>query len=409
MSNFDFYPGRFELLSVELSKDGSGINMTPMVLEINQNSSIVDSSVLVEFTVSDSRGVLSTFPIDHGDRLDYTLKFSGETKDFTVFVNKIESIENLESKRIYTIQCVSLLEFTSYTQRISRSFQGTSSDIAKSVFSEYSVQDLGLWEQSLGNQQLVVPFKSPVEVINMMSKRSRSIDTNSLMYFFQDSNHRYNFCSLEALTKMYKGNPIDTYVYNSDTSSKNGIPNSESVRKEILDLTYLDTSDVRSRVHSNGIVGGLTFTDITTGTFHTYGYDYVEEFNPDDRLNDKPLFENKVFPTGGGNYHHENLQTNTNSLEYNRKFDNSLIKRGQLNTSESIEITVKGNTVLDIGKVVEVLIPSVEVKNDQQSDPFDNRYSGKYLIVAKRDLYQNNEHSSIMILSKDSRIEGNYE
>ena len=409
MSNFDFYPGRYELLEVRLSKDGSGINITPMVLEINQHASIVDTSVLVEFTVVDARGVLSTFPIDHGDRLDYTVKFADGSKDFTVYVTKVESIENLENRRLFTIQCVSLMEFVSYTQSISRSFQGTSSDIAQTIFKEYSTEELGIWEQSLGNQQLVVPYMSPTKVISMLSSRSRSELTNSLMYFFQDSNHRYNFCSLESLTKMYKDNPIDTYTYNGDTSSNNGIPNSESVRKEIIDLKFLDSSDMRERVMTNGIVGTMTYTDITTGILYTRGYSYSDEFNAEERLNEKPLFQKDVFPLGGGTYTHYNMTTNTNGLEYNKQYDNSITKRGQLNISESLEITVRGNTVLDVGKVIEVLIPSVEEKNEQQTDPFDKRFSGKYLVIAKRDMYQKNEHITVMIISKDSRIEGNYE
>ena len=61
---------------------------------------------------------------------------------------KIKNISDLETQRMYIIQCVSNLFFESFHQKLSQSFEGPLNDIAFKIYEKYTDEPFGIFEAS---------------------------------------------------------------------------------------------------------------------------------------------------------------------------------------------------------------------------------------------------------------------
>ena len=90
--------------------------------------------------------------------------------------------------------------------------------------------------------------------------------------------------------------------------------------------------------------------------------------------------------------------------KFNKPSSTSNIRFNSLDDSQIIDILVVGNEAVDIGQIIELEVSSPEPASDNRTDKLDKRFSGKYYVVAKRDVYTEDTHTMSIGLTKESQI-----
>jgi len=401
---FQFVPGRVKFDSVFISKRGKNTDITALVAEVNIYSSITDITSVANFLIIDAKSVLSNLPIETGDTITLAVSYTDVQQVHTFVISKIENIENHARQISYSIKGVSQLFYNSMFTTLSRSYTGTTAEIAQNIYLANTKEKFGLWEKSTGVQSLVVPSWSPIKTIHWLAKRSTSnIDTTRFL-FFQDSVQKYHFTPVEKFRDLYKNQPVAKYTYrknNEMIGKDNSMPNSAAAMQTILSIEYHDYLDAELQAIT-GKFGGTRFvTDVNTKTLEVITYDYWRDFKKDKSLNGNPMWRRNTEPKGFNQF--DTLMTNTHSTaEKNKVSDVSNIRVSSLDKGQYITIVVHGNQTLELGQVIEIEIPAAEPKTDRMRDQFDQRWSGKYYVVAKRDMFNKEKKQTALTLAKES-------
>lgn len=407
MSNtFQFVPGRIKFDEVIIKKKDNETNITDLIVEVNIESSLSMTSAQANFMVLDAKNVLSNLPIESGDEISFTVTYADGPLTMSFVVVHITEINDLQSQRTYNLKCCSKLQYYSMYRNISRSYFGATSDIAFQIFKENTTESFGIWEASVGGQSLIIPNWSPVKALDWLAKRSTAAYDDTRFYFYQDSFGRYNFTPIEKFRELYREKTPIKYTYRKNNQmkevNKESIPNSAALANTILEIEFHDAYDFEL-ASRGGRLGGIRFqTDINTKTMNVTTYNYWRDFARESRLNDYPTWSVNTDATTGL-LQYDNVLSYTNPrIALNKVNDRSNIKQSSIDESQLITIVVKGNQTVDLGMVVDIEIPSPEPKTDNMRDQFDRRWSGKYYVVAKRDMYTKEIKQTAMTLTKES-------
>jgi len=411
MSNFSFAPGRVKYEKVLITKsDGSkaSSDVTALVGEVNIFSSLIDPATIGNFYFYDAINFLSGFPIEAGDIIELFVSYPDVQKQFKFYVEKIEDIIDNQKERTYCVKGIGELGFRSFYTNISRHFKGTPSDIALQIFKDNTREKFGLWDASLGGQSLIVPYWNPIKTIKWLARRSTSIVDTTRFHFWQDSNQIYHFAPIERMRDVYKKQNVQKFVYGrlnfmqgQDGSKR---PNSEASMETIEEITYHDAFDIRNQI-DKGKLGGIRFqTDLTTKTVDIVTFNYWNNFKKDKSLNGNPSWPRNDSMVNGSLQFDTVARWIANDIELNKINDISNIRYSTLDQSQYIDIVVQGNQVTDVGHVVQIDIVTPAPRTEQTKDILDQRWSGKYFVIAKRDMYSNDGHKMALTLSKESLI-----
>jgi hypothetical protein len=171
----------------------------------------------------------------------------------------------------------------------------------------------------------------------------------------------------------------------------------------ILDLSYDDCFDY-SRQVNEGKLNGIRFeTDLNSKFLKVTSYDYWSNFDKNKSLNNNPSWSKT---TKEGKIISDTILSNiSTNIIVNNVSDISNIRKTSLDYSQYLNIIVHGNQTVDIGQVIEVEVPSPESVTDDMRSRIDMRWSGKYYVVAKRDMFTKQEYKTALTLSKESMIE----
>ena len=128
------FPGKWELKKAEVIRGADSLEITKLVSEFNVYASIIDPTIVGELLVIDGRNILSGLPVQGGDLVKLSIDITGEIREYTLRIAQIKNISDLETQRMYIIQCVSNLFFESFHQKLSQSFEGPLNDIAFKIY-----------------------------------------------------------------------------------------------------------------------------------------------------------------------------------------------------------------------------------------------------------------------------------
>lgn len=412
MSNtFQNYAGRYKLEYVTLKNLTKEIDITELISEVNIYSSIVDPSNVARIVVSDARNVLSNFPLKGGDYIEFKIGWTDVSHIYRFTVTSVEDIANLESQRDYIITAITDFAFRSNYEKISRHYLGTTSEIAFSVFEQHAGESYGIWSDSVGHQNIVVPNWSPLQTISWLAGRSRAVNDAVRFRFFQDSKQVFHFMPIENALDLYKDNPPLRYSLfkNVNRDARNGeeLPNSAADMLSIDRLEYNNAFDLTQDLQSGVIAGRRLNTNYTYKTLDVLNYNYFDQFERRNYLNPQPTYFDGDFFPGKLDYDVSASRMADMIPGVNHTTDVSSIKRSTIEgATQGISIEVKGNQTVDIGQILEIEIPSPEPHSQNQRDKRDLNWSGKYYVVGKRDVFDRERHRIVMDLVKESLVAG---
>jgi hypothetical protein len=221
------------------------------------------------------------------------------------------------------------------------------------------------------------------------------------MVFFQDSKQFWNFTTVSNLRNLYSG--AVTYRYNQNSFSiKDGVPNQEAMVNEIISLSYpTNAFDIYKEFNKGNIKNTFFTLDPTSKTVSVNSYDYWNHYS-NKSLN--PVRSWKEENMGIGNIVTSYATTLSTHLPEFRTMYDAYDEGFAIQESQTLEIVIHGNHLIDVGQIINIEIPSQEPVTSGQDSKLDNVWSGKYYIMAKRDQIDKNGHRVALRLAKDSFI-----
>ena len=380
------FPGKWELKKAEVIRGADSLEITKLVSEFNVYASIIDPTIVGELLVIDGRNILSGLPVQGGDLVKLSIDITGEIREYTLRIAQIKNISDLETQRMYIIQCVSNLFFESFHQKLSQSFEGPLNDIAFKIYEKYTDEPFGIFEASKGSEKIIIPNWNPIKALTWLAARAESLEQQVRFRFFQDTKGFYNFMPIEKALTNYKDNPPFEFVYRGNASGDKDF-------FAIKNLVFNPASYDLGKALREGYLKGRAFDiNISKKTLGIVDYDYFKIFDKKDYLNDYPSYYKQDFGVG-------KIKMDL-STAGSKKTNLSDLKRTSVTDyNQLVQITIFGNSEIDVGQVVELDIPNPDPGDNKEQDKL---WAGKYYVIGKRDLYTGDNCSMVLDCAKES-------
>jgi len=439
------------------TSEEEGVNIQKLVVEMNIYESINKNSVSGTLVIVDSVNLIGNLPIQGTERLSFKLATPG-THEFDTIVDCSEETGHpmhiyklTNKKQLNEGTCSYVLHFCSreflrnLRTRVSEAFTGTIDQMVYKILTDENYLDSKrtLFYQATRNQdKLVVPNMRPFKAIEMLSNRALADQTESSSagYHFYQTTKGFHFRSFESMCVDSRGLHREVkqefnYMPMNTTPQLTGVnphQNGRPVDKIRHDLTSVEQYTFINNFHDvalNQAAGTYAHRVITHNIFNkSYkidDYDYHRRFNQTKHTDegrgfntaivDTPVdFDNKnvseypesrvtVMPTT--QYAH-NEDTGAFGIDVGQDGITEAARVSQKNSvlaGTKLKMTIKGQSNLQVGDVIQFNILSVENRKDSEGKQ-DPHYSGRYIIENMRHRVTNNEYIQVIECAKDSVV-----
>ena len=399
------------------------IDITALYEEINIFDSILMPVISGNILVRDAVGLSSILLFDGSESVLMDIsKFNDETatfkKAFRIYKQSDRTNINQNSE-MYDLHFVSDELFYSDQQKINQSYEEKYSEIIKKILIDYlkvSVNNLGgIYSDSSGIRNVVIPNLSPIESIQWCTKRALDSNQSPNFLFFQNLTG-YNFASLSKLLTQPEILDIKFQTKNlSNSSPLEEISGAKSF--EVLSTTNL-IERTRSGVNAGTFIG----FDPITRTISSKQISYDDHYSNMKHGNETPNFTPIQNRDGKENSQNFNSKKTLSIFGTARKFSEYIKKNDptSISTNETTEdflfqrkaimsnlmsrrlkIVMPGNFQLSSGFNVNVQAP-VFGEKEKNSNEEDKSVSGKYIIIASRHIIGFEKHETIIEVASSS-------
>jgi hypothetical protein len=453
------FPGDIEVKHVLIvSQTGQVKDIGKITLEVNIFQNLNEHYIQAELVVSDSIAMLEGFNGDRqrgiqggyngGEVVIVSYKTRDKTLPFkTHFFGLYDLTERQrvdEKNEVYILNCVSAEAYRSASKTISRAFGGSKgnliSNMVRTVINEFiydrQIKDLQRnyrdvlniriekevnVDQTNGVQRLLIPNMTPDDTLDFFAREADNDNHIPYFMFYEDS-HGFNFRDLNNLVL---AEPKETYTYVStnveeDTKTVNYNKDKKSeatVRdyQKIISYNVIRQTNILGNVKSGLFRSRMINIDILKKNKFEYNFNYEKEYEKFNKLqkwripaqvDGEPILYMMQSRTG-----HDVCCPIFEKENHLPKRVNQNIQRRQsymrhiFNTL--MEVTVVGNSELDVGDVIELNIPNATTINKKDGKK-DKYLSGKYLITSLRHKFggtTGTEFTTFIECVKDTGIE----
>lgn len=391
MANIANYNGAVKIESVMYHSDVSSQDITMLVKEINIHSSLNITSSFAQITVVDRNNWLEKIAFAPGDVVSFVLSHNElGSYEYRYNIKMIEGITNAQSAIMYNLKCVTSIEYKSISQRISKAYSGKPSDIFKAFAKDNLDEGVRFIEESSQNISFIAPGWSPLEITNHIARHSTTKTGNSRMKCFQDSHQLWVFSSMKGLQE--NQGEILTYRYFSNA----GATEPEKMLLTIIQLRFLNSFDLKTELLEGNVKNTFMDFDPNSKTASIKSNTYHDTYKKN-ALNEVSIW--KTESLSQGNFVYRNIPENVGTPRYTPMDQSN--DDFEFSKAQQIEIVVPGNPIVDMGHIVNIEIPTMEPNNTKVVE-LNNMWSGKYYVVAKRDVVKMDGHMMVLRLAKDS-------
>ena len=415
---------QFKVNELTLVTKAGSIDITSLYDEINIYDSMFLPVMSGTILIRDSVGLSGKLLFDGSESILMDISKDGDS-DIARFKKAFRIYKQSNRKNDNQTSESSLLHFVSDElmfsdqQRVNQSFQETYSGVAEKILQNYlkvPANNLGgIYEPTTGLRRIVVPNLRPFDAIEWCAKRA--VDKqNSPNYVFFQNLVGYNFVSLSTLLTQQEILDIKFEVKNQ--TGKNSLDEISSARS----LEVLAQNDSIEKTRSGVNAGKFIGFDPMTRTFATKNIGYGDHYsnmkhgnenpnfssiqNRDGQVNDAAYDSKKVVSSFGtarqfSEYIKKNDPTSISNIEVQENFIFQRKAILQNLMSKRLKLVMPGNFQLTSGFNVNVNAPSFSAKEkgDSNNDP---SLSGKYVIVATRQIIGYEKHETIIEVASSS-------
>jgi len=321
------------------------------------------------------------------------------------YISGISERSIIDKEQAYILNLISVEALKDNTTRVSKKFSGKTDVVVRKVFNEYIESDKTLvTERQSTDVAMVSPYWSPLKIINWIANRGYREVPNCLFY---EGNKSFHFNTMDFLVKTEE--VFGTYSY-TPANTVEIYKNFASKYYNINRLGAIQFLDVFKGQDFGYYASKLITHDITLKQYNEYSQDFHKKKGQIENLEKTP--SGQLFPSS--------LPRNVDSFRTLRtkqyglfeekmdpKYEDWVLQRNSLlfemgNLRFTIE--VPGRTDIEVGKVIECVIPKAMAKTDNLNieDYLDPFLSGKYLITSIRHQFTLNKHEMMLELLKDS-------
>ena len=436
------------------TNEEDGVNIQSLVAEMNIFEGINKNSVTGTLVILDSINLIGNLPIQGTERLSFKLSTPG-AHEFGHIIDCSEETGHpmhvyklTDKKQLNEGTCSYVLHFCSreflrnLRTKVSEAFTGTIDQMVTKILADKDYLDSKrtLFYQKTGNQdKIVIPNMRPFKAIEMLAKRALADQTESSSagYHFYQTTKGFHFRSFESMSVDSRGIPREVkqeFNYmpmNTDSEITGVIPtkNGKQVDKILHDLTSVSDYRFINNFHDvamNQAVGTYAHRVITHNLFNksykVSDYHYHNRFNqikhtdgPNPAIVDTPVDfddknvsdypESRVTVMATTQYAHGE-DTGAFGIDVEQDGITEAARVSQANVVSAgtkLKMTIKGQSYLQVGDVIQFNILSVEnkVNSEGRKDP---HYSGRYIIENMRHRVTTREYLQVIECAKDSVV-----
>lgn len=409
--------GDINIESVQITTaQGFYQDITNQVIGIQVFEDLFSPFITGTLEILDSLDLVNVFPLNGEEYLD--LKLSTPTLetgniDQKFYISKMTNrVMAGDRSTVYTLHFVSVDILTDLNTKISKTFSGKCSDIAKQLLTDkthgLNISKKYVIEETINSTKYISNFWSPVKNLNNLVENSINTNNQSSYVFYEDR-YGFNFVSLDTL---YDRNIFQEFVYDSyvrDNPNNDGQTTRDVTEdyKRIREINIPTAFDYIDRLRS-GMFGSRMFNhNLTTKRFDNKTYNMLDNFARQTHLNKFPLASNKAsytynaliikVPKYQGNFSDFGDSTNASSIQ------NRISLMAQINANK-IEIIVPGRLDYTVGLRVGVKLYKISPNSKEDTDTIDEMLSGSYLISAINHYINRNTHECTFELIKESLL-----
>ena len=428
-----------------------GIDIQKLVVEMNIFESIYKNSITGSLVIADSINLIAKLPIQGTERLSFKLSTPGsadqghnvdcsEKTGNPMHIYKLTNKQQInEGTQVYTLHFCSREFLRNIRTKVSESFSGRIDQMVYKILDDENYLDsrqFFKYQKTRNQDTITIPNIAPFKAIEMLSKKALADDSKSAGYLFYQTTKGFNFRSFESMCVTSTGAPRKSkqeFIYQIRNTDENltEVPNIKDGKKvSKMDKDYSSVESYRfinnfHDVAMNQAVGTYAHRVITHNLFdksykisdYNYHRDFTDTLHTDvsnaPAIVDTPVdFDNK----GVSDYPESRISVMaTTQYAYDEKtgaFGIDVEQDGiteaarvsQLATVSSgtnLKMTVKGQSYLEPGDVIDFNILSVEnkINSDGRLDP---QYAGRYVITKMRHRITNDEYIQVLECAKDS-------
>ena len=418
-----------------------GVDIQKLVVELNIYEGIDKSSVTGTMVIADSINLINNLPIQGTERVSFKLATPGAHQvdhivDFSEATGHPMHIYKLTDKRqinestvAYTLHFCSREMVRNTRTKVSEAFSGTYEQMVAKILQDPDYLDSRktLFFQKTRNQdKVVVPNINPFSAIGMMSKRALADDSKSAGYYFYQTTKGFHFRSWESMCVDVRGNPrtpkqIFKYMPMNVNATGDDATKIEQDYKSVEQYRFINNFHDVLFNQAAGTYGHRIIThNIYNKSYKKDDYHYHNYYaetkhadgpNPaivntpvdfdDKSVSDYP--ESRVTVMATTQFaHNEDTGTYGIDVEQDGITDASRIsQRNSINSGTQLKLTIKGQSYLEPGDVIEFEYYATERKQKGELKP-DPQYAGRYIISKIRHRVTNDEYVQVLECVKDS-------
>ena len=415
---------QFKINELVIMTKAGPIDISGIFEEISIFDSILMPVISGNILIKDSIGLSGKLLFDGSEAIliDIVKTENSEVasfkKAFRIFKQSNRKEDGLNSE-IYILDFVSDELMYSDQQRINQSYETTYTEIVKRIMNDYlqvTPNNLGgYFDNSSGVRKVIIPNLRPLEAIQWCAKRSVDLNRSPNFMFYQNLTG-FNFVTLSNL--LTQEEILDIKFEAKNLKGNNPINEISSARTiEVVKQTD-GIEKTRSGVNAGKFIG----FDPLTRTVGVKNIGFGDHYNKMKHSNENPNVS--VIDNRGGVKNIEAFDskktlsffsTARQYSNYIKKYDPTSISKED-NTEEYIfqrkailsnlmskrlKIVMPGNFQLTSGFNVNVIAPNFGIK-EKGADNNDPSISGKYVIIASRQIIGYEKHETILEVATSS-------
>jgi hypothetical protein len=317
-----------------------------------------------------------------------------------------------DKNQAYALHFISKEAIIDLNFKISKSFEGVSSDIVQKLVSspEGLRSDKRLiLEQASNKVRFVSNFWSPASCLNYLAKVAVSDKSNSTYLFFEN---RFGF-NFVTLNELFKPEPFQNFIF--DNKSREITPQGTNNQdpdegfKRITSLRVEKSFDYMNRTMSGMYASKMITHDFVSKKYAVKNYNLLSDYKNHQHLNEYPVASSRVPVAPNAMQLHEQkhfgVYTDYTDIT-NTKYAQQRISLMAQAEAFKLQIVVPGRTDYTVGMKVNVITYKTQpaAKRENTDDLIDKVHSGNYLIAAINHVITKERHECHMELIKDSMI-----
>ena len=371
--------GEYNIKTLQITAHNNfSMNITEVFRTVTVYEDIYSNSITMSVDIVTTEDLISTLPIIGQETISIEANHPSDERipiklDFIVY--SITKHRKTGNEVTFTLNCVTPEQVRNYETRISKYFEGTSTDISQKIFNELGSNKTLLKVGSDDKQKLIVPNMTPMRALNWLTEKA--FKGAAADYLFFEAIDGYHLQPLSELVTKEEQITFSARLPNAELD-----PDFED--KTIIEWTIVNNFDVIDNMMRGMYNSTALKVDILNRKSEKIEYSIYDKYMETNKLDKYPLFD---ISGQGRKYMPDPLYLLPENSEITYNHDENFLQRKsqlQLLHNLKIQLTTFGDTQVNVGKTIKLEIPDLIVPEDTT---LNERYSGKWLVTAVKHIF----------------------